>query len=55
MFYDEVSAASTEEARKYFNQHKRDDVALIRVDFVGQSAPVTRDYAFLPVPAVDPQ
>jgi hypothetical protein len=32
LFYDELSATSTEEARDYFNRHKRDDVALIRVD-----------------------
>jgi len=34
LFYDELSAASTEEARDYFNRHKRDDVALIRVDML---------------------
>jgi hypothetical protein len=49
LFYDEVSAASTEEAREYFNRHKRDDVALIRVDqlnpagLYGQSAQNRRD------------
>ncbi len=38
MFYDEVSAASTDEAREYFNRHKRDDVALIRVELIGPGA-----------------
>ena len=35
MYYDEVSAESKEKAVEYFIEHKRDDVTLVRVDFIG--------------------
>jgi len=35
MYYDEVAADSKEEATEYFNDHKRDDVTLVRVELVG--------------------
>jgi hypothetical protein len=35
MYYDEVHAESEAAATAYFNEHKRDDVILIRVEFVG--------------------
>jgi hypothetical protein len=35
MYYDEVSAESKDSAVEYFNDHKRDDVTLVRVEFIG--------------------
>jgi hypothetical protein len=46
MYYDELSATSKEEAEEYFIAHKRDDIALVRVELVGpedyggRSAPI---------------
>jgi hypothetical protein len=53
VFYDEVSATSTEDARDYFNQHKRDDVALIRVELIGPAGPGARKPALSPVATSD--
>jgi hypothetical protein len=49
VFYDEVTAASTAEARDYFNRYKRDDVALIRVELIG-SAGAGNEQALLRAP-----
>lgn len=35
MYYDEIPAESVDEARDYFNHHKRDDVTLVRIEVVG--------------------
>jgi hypothetical protein len=35
MYYDEVPAASKENAEEYFMLHKRDDVALVRIELIG--------------------
>ncbi len=35
MYYDELYADSKEEAARYFIDHKRDDVDLVRVENVG--------------------
>ena len=35
MYYDELTAGSKDEAAAYFNEHKRDDVTLIRVELIG--------------------
>ncbi len=35
MYYDELPATSKAEAEEYFVNHKRDDVALVRVDLIG--------------------
>lgn len=35
MYYDEISADLKEEAAAYFNEHKRDDVFLVRVELIG--------------------
>ncbi len=51
LFYDEVSAASTEEAREYFNSHKRDDVALLRVELLGPVPPLVLKGAFSLAPS----
>jgi hypothetical protein len=48
MYYDELPAASMDEAADYFIDHKRDDVDLIRVEKVGPDEPGTREYAHSP-------
>ena len=35
MYYDEVPAESKAGATEYFIDHKRDDVTLVRVEFIG--------------------
>ncbi|HEV2452974.1 MAG TPA: hypothetical protein VGY98_01850 [Verrucomicrobiae bacterium] len=35
MYYDEIPAESADDAERYFIDHKRDDVTLIRVEYVG--------------------
>ena len=47
MYYDEVTAASKEQAAEYFVEHKRDDVALVRVDLVG---PEDCGFRCMPIP-----
>lgn len=54
MYYDELPAESTEEAAGYFIDHKRDDVALVRVESVGPDNPGTREYARSPVSPFGP-
>ncbi len=50
MYYDEVPAESKEEAVEYFNDHKRDDVTLVRVEFVGPNEGGVRECAHSPIP-----
>ena len=54
MYYDELPAASKEEAAEYFIDHMRDDVALVRVELVGPDEPGIREYAHLPVSPFGP-
>jgi hypothetical protein len=54
MYYDELPAGSQEEASDYFIAHKRDDVALIRVELVGPDDPGVREYAHSPISPFDP-
>ena len=54
MYYDELPAASKDEAWDYFNDHKRDDVALIKVEVVGPDQPGLRERAHSPVSPFDP-
>jgi len=49
MYYDELPATSKEEAAEYFIDHKRDDVALVRVELVGPDDNGTRENAHSPV------
>jgi hypothetical protein len=49
MYYDELSAGSTEEAAEYFIDHKREDVDLVRVELVGPDDGGVREYAHSPV------
>jgi hypothetical protein len=48
-YYDELSADSKEEAAEYFNNHKRDDVTLLRVVLIGPDDGGLREYAHSPV------
>jgi hypothetical protein len=54
MYYDELPAGSKEEASDYFNAHKRDDVALIRVELIGPDDSAVREYAHSPISPFDP-
>jgi len=54
MYYDELSAGSKDEAAEYFIDHKRDDVALIRVELIGPDDCGAREYARSPISPFDP-
>jgi hypothetical protein len=54
MYYDELSAASKEEAAEYFIDHKRDDVSLVRVELIGPDESGVREYACSPLSPFDP-
>ena len=54
MYYDELSAGSQAEAADYFIDHKRDDVALVRIELVGPDHPGVREYAHSPVSPFKP-
>ena len=54
MYYDELSAESQEVAAGYFIDHKRDDVALIKVEVVGPYDCGTRELAKSPLSPFDP-
>jgi hypothetical protein len=54
MYYDELPAASKDEAAGYFIDHMRDDVALVRVELVGPAEPGVREYAHSPVSPFSP-
>lgn len=54
MYYDELSADSKEAAAEYFIDNKRDDVALIRVEFVGPEQGGVQEPAKSPVSPFGP-
>ena len=54
MYYDELPAASKDEAAGYFIDHMRDDVALVRVELVGPDDCGGREYAHSPVSPFSP-
>ncbi|HEY5913046.1 MAG TPA: hypothetical protein VJA21_20845 [Verrucomicrobiae bacterium] len=54
MYYDELPAGSKDEACDYFNDHKRDDVALIKVELIGPDESGVREYAHSPISPFDP-
>lgn len=54
MYYDEIPAESREEAFDYFIDHKRDDVRLIRVEYVGPDEGGVREFAHSPYSPFDP-
>jgi hypothetical protein len=48
MYLDELSAASKTDAVDYFNDHKRADVLLVRVELVGPDEGGVREFAHSP-------
>jgi hypothetical protein len=54
MYYDELTAESIVEATDYFIDHKRDDVALVRVELIGPDEPGVREHAHSPVSPFNP-
>ena len=54
MYYNEIPAESKEEAAKYFIDHKRDDVALVRVELVGPNEGDVREFAHSPYSPFSP-
>src|SRR5581483_1879879 len=54
MYYDELPAGSKEEAAQYFNEHKRSDVTLVRVELVGPDDPGVREVPGSPVSPFSP-
>ena len=54
MYYDELPATSKDEASDYFNDHKRADITLVRVELIGPDDSGVREYAHSPVSPFDP-
>ncbi len=54
MYYDELPAASEDEAADYFNDHKRSDITLVRVKMIGPDDSAVREYARSPVSPFSP-
>jgi hypothetical protein len=54
MYYDEVAAESKDEAARYFLDHKRDDVALVRVVLIGPNEGGVQEPAYSPLLPFDP-
>lgn len=48
IYLDELSAASKAEAAAYFNDHKRSDVSLVRVELVGPDEGGVREFTHSP-------
>jgi hypothetical protein len=48
MYVDEYAAASTVDAADYFNDHRRPDVFLVRVEMVGPDEGGAREFAHSP-------
>lgn len=48
MYYDELPAGSKNEAADYFNDHKRSDVTLVRVEVIGPDESGVREIARSP-------
>jgi hypothetical protein len=47
-YFDELPAASKEEAAQYFNDHKHSDVSLVRVELIGPDDSGVREFAHSP-------
>lgn len=54
VYIDELCAPSTEAARQYFIDHKRDDVSLARVQFLGPDDGGVREPSRSPDSLFDP-
>ena len=48
MYLDELCASSKVEAVDYFNDNKRGDVSLVRVEYIGPDEGGTREFAHSP-------
>ena len=48
MYLDELCAASEVAAVDYFNDNKRDDVSLVRVEYIGPDEGGIREFAHSP-------
>jgi hypothetical protein len=54
VYFDELSSASATEAKQYFNDHKRSDVSLARVELIGPDDGAVRVPARSPDSPFDP-
>ena len=54
VYFDELSAASKAEAVDYFNDNKRSDVSLVRVELIGDDGGGVREFAHSPDSPFDP-
>lgn len=54
MYYDEIPAQSMDEAEEYFLDHKRDDVTLVRIEYVGPNEGGVREPAHSPYSPIGP-
>jgi hypothetical protein len=54
MYVDEICAAPQIEAEKYFNDNKRDDVTLVRVEFIGPDDGGVREFSGSPYTPFSP-
>ena len=54
MYYDEVPATSMIEASDYFNDNKRDDVSLVRVEVIGPDDDAVREPNYSPIKPFGP-
>lgn len=54
LYYDEFPADSKDDAAEYFNDHKRDDVTLVRVERVRPDDNAVRELACSPISPFSP-
>jgi len=54
LYVDEFAAASTVDAVDFFNDHKRPDVSLVRMELVGPDQGGAREFAHSPVSPFSP-
>jgi hypothetical protein len=54
MYYDEFPADSKADAKEYFNDHKRDDITLVRVEKIRPDDSGVRELACSPLSPFSP-
>ncbi|HXC34645.1 MAG TPA: hypothetical protein VNV43_02155 [Candidatus Acidoferrales bacterium] len=54
MYYYQIPAESKEEAAEFFIDHNRDDVTLVRIEYVGPNQGGVRELAHSPYSPFDP-
>ena len=54
MYYDELTAGSMAEAAKYFDDHKRLEVTLVRIELIGPDDGGVREPTLPPDSPFDP-